>query len=252
MFMRFVQLKLNPKNISEFKEFYENEVTQELKNTDGCLFAGLIKSEPNEQEFISLTFWQSLEHAENYESRGAYKKLLEKTKQFLSESAEWKVQLSENMELKYGPVEEEPVIEKFIVAVQNKKSDDLIIDSKNMFIRILSIRIENDKLDEFKKLYSDIIVPSLKGIASCRYMFLIESVNAENEFISATIWDSKEDADEYESSEKFRELTEKVQHTFSKLYLWKMSFEKEYGAKIQTSEDFKVQRYDFIVGKSFS
>ena len=253
MFMRFVELKINPKHIAEFKDFYENVVTKELRNTDGCMFAGLIKSDPQNSEFISLTFWQSQKHAEEYETNGKYEQLIQKTKPYLSESNEWKVQLSDNFELEYKPVEEEPVIKKYSVAVQNGEDKNVIPSSQNMYVRILSIKIEENKLEEFKKLYSVIILPSLKETEGCRNAFLIESINQLDEFISVSIWDSKEAADNYEASEKFRVLTERVSHTFSKLYLWKMFFEKEHGGvRVQTSQDFKIEHYDIVTGRSFS
>lgn len=251
MFMRFLQLKLRPDHINDFRIFYENEVTQELRNTTGCLFAGLIKSKPEENEFISLTFWQTLADAENFETAGTFSRLFEKAKPYLSESAEWKLQLSEDMELKYGPVDEEPVIKKYIVAVQNEADSDFQLSSTNMFVRVLSLIIQNEKLDEFKKLYSEIIIPELKNTKGCRYIFLTESVSVKNEFISVTIWDSKEFADEYETGGKFQSLTEKVKHTFSQFYLWKMSLEKEYGSNLKTSEDFRIESYDVVTGKSF-
>lgn len=251
MFMRFLQLKIAPDHIADFKDFYESDVMRELRNTLGCLFAGLIKSKPEDDEFISLTFWKTQSQAEKYESSEAFKNLFIQTKTYLSESTEWKIQLTENSELEYGPVEEEPVIKKYIVAVQNDESDEFMAHSSNMFVRVLSLTIQEDKLDEFKKLYSEIVIPTLKLIKGCRYIFLTESVNEKNEFISVTIWDRKEYADEYEMSGKFQEITDKVKHTFSQLYLWKMSLEKKYGAKVSTSEDFKVDGYNIVTGKSF-
>ncbi len=251
MFMRFLQLKIKPDSVNGFKDFYESDVIYELHNTPGCLFAGLIKSKPEENEFISLTFWETQEQAEQYETTGAFKKLFEQAKTYLFESTEWKVQLSEDMVLKYGPVEEEPVIKKYVVAAQNSDSKDFLVHSSNMYVRVLSLIIQEDKLEEFKKLYSEIIIPALKSIKGCRYIYLTESISEKNEFISVTIWDNKEDADEYESSGKFQDLTNKVKHTFSQLYLWKMSLEKDYNARVKTSEDFKVEIYNIVTGKSF-
>ena len=252
MFMRFLQLKLNEVYVSEFIKFYEAEVLTELRKTAGCLFAGLIKSKPEENEFISLTFWQTQKQAENYETSGAFKNLFEKAKIYLSESVEWKIQLSQNMELEIGAKEDEPVIKKFVVQAQNETGDEFKIDSPNLFLRILSLIIRDDKADEFKELYSEIIIPALKNTKGCRYIFLTESVSESHEYISVTIWDSKEDADEYESGGRFDELTEKVKHTFSEIFLWKMSLEKKYGSKLKTSDDFKVEHYDMVTGKSFS
>ncbi|MHB8580804.1 MAG: antibiotic biosynthesis monooxygenase family protein [Ignavibacteriaceae bacterium] len=251
MFMRFLQLKIAQDHIADFKGFYESDVMHELHNALGCLFAGLIKSKPEDNEFISLTFWQTQTQAEKYESSETFRKLIIKTKTYLSESAEWKIQLTKNSELEYGPVEEEPVIKKYIVAVQNEENDEFMAHSSNMFVRVLSLTIQEDKLDEFKKLYSEIVIPTLKTVKGCRYIFLTESVNEKNEFISVTIWDRKEYVDDYEMSGKFQEITDKVKHTFSQLYLWKMSLEKNYGAKVSTSEDFKVDGYNIVTGKSF-
>ncbi len=251
MFMRFLLLKLKLEYIDEFKEFYEEDVLVKLHKTAGCLFAGLIKSKPEENEYISLTFWQTKEQAEHYETKGAFKNLFKKAKLFLAESTEWKVYLSEDMELKYGPVDEEPVIKKYVVAVENEDSENLNLGSSDMFVRILSLIIRQDKLEEFKKLYSGEIIPTLRKTKGCRYVFLTENVNVKNEFISVTIWDTKIDAEVYESSGKFNELTEKVKYTFSQFYLWKMSLEKEYGVKVKASEDFKIESYDVVTGKSF-
>ncbi len=251
MFMRFLQLKTKLDRISEFKNFYETEVMPELHKTPGCLFAGLIKSKPEENELISLTFWQTLAHAEKYESSEPYKKLLGQAKIYLSESAEWKLQLSENSELLYAPVEEEPVTKKYVVAVKNEDSDEFMSHSSNMFVRVLSLVIQDDKLDEFKKLYAEHIIPSLKLTEGCRYVYLTESVNEKNEFISVTIWDKKEYAEKYEASGKFQELTNIIKHTFSQFYLWKMSLEKNYGAIVSTSDDFKIEGYNIVTGKSF-
>ncbi len=251
MFMRFLQLKLNEHHIDEFIKFYEADVLSELHKTAGCLFAGLIKSKPEENEFISLTFWQTQQQAEDYESSGAFQKLFEKAKAFLAESAEWKIQLSENMELELGDKDEEPVIKKYSVQAQNGAGVELSIDSSNMFVRILSMIIREDKIEEFKKLYSEIIIPALRKTKGCKYIFLTESIIEKNEFISVTVWDSKDDADEYESAGKFNELTEKIKHTFSEFFLWKMSLEKKYGSRLKTSDDFKIGHYDVVTGKSF-
>jgi len=251
MYMRFLQLKLSPEFINDFKKFYETDVIPELHKTPGCLFAGLIKSKPEENEFSSLTFWKSQEEAENYETRGTFKKLFEQIKKFLSLSVEWKIQLSENMELQYNPVQVEPIIKNYVVTAPNENNISLY-SSSNMCVRILSLKIQSDKIDEFKKLYSEVVIPTLRQTQGCRYVFLIESIHEKNEFISVTIWENKEDANKYESSRKYREITDKIKHTFSQFYLWKMSLENEHLRKVITSEDFKIEKYDLVTGKSFS
>ncbi len=106
-------------------------------------------------------------------------------------------------------------------------------------------------MEEFKKLYSAVIIPALKNTKGCQYAYLTESMQEENQIISLTIWDSKEDAERYEKSGRFAELTDKVKHTLSELYQWKMALEKETGKKAKTSEDLEVSRYSVVARKSF-
>ena len=68
---------------------------------------------------------------------------------------------------------------------------------------------------------------------------------------NSTMWESKEDADDYEKSGRFDELTEKLKHTFAELYQWKMTLEKEGVRQAVTSEDLAVKYYSIVTGKSF-
>ncbi len=34
-------------------------------------------------------------------------------------------------------------------------------------------------------------------------------------------------------------------------YLWEMAHEKDYNAKVQTTEDLKVEGYNLVTGKNF-
>lgn len=250
MFMRLLQVKLNPTYTEQFKNFYDETVLPQLQKMPGCIFAGLIKSGP-ENEFISLTFWGIQQNEEEYEKSETFKGLLNQAKPFLSESNEWKIQLSDKMELEYAPISEEPEIKKYTVELQKDEDDKIKFQNPKMYLRIVSMKIQNDKLDEFKKIYLENVIPALKETEGCRYVFLTESINEKDEFISVTIWDDKTYADKYESSGTFEELVSKIKHTFSQFYLWKMDLEKEYNAKIKTTDDMKVEAYNIITGKSF-
>ena len=251
MFMRLLQLELNPDHIDEFKNFYDQTVIQQLQKMPGCIFAGLIKSGPEDTEFISLTFWETQQNAEEYEKSEVFKGLMDQARPFLSESNEWKIQLSDKMELEYAPVAEEPVVKKYTVEVQKEKDGKPKFQSSQMYVRIVSLKIQEGKMDEFKKIYLDTIIPALQKTAGCRHVFLTESINEKDDFISVTIWDDKAYADEYEASGAFAELVGKVKHTFSRFYLWKMELEREYSAKIKTTDDMKVETYNIVTGKSF-
>ena len=251
MFMRLLQVKLNPVYTEQFKNFYDETVLPQLQKMPGCIFAGLIKSGPGSDEFISLTFWKTQLNAEEYEQSETFKSLLNEAKPFLSESNEWKIQLSDKMELEYAPVPEEPEVKKYTVELQKDEDDKIKFQDSKMYLRIVSMKIQNDKLDEFKRIYLEKVIPALKETEGCRYVFLTESINERDEFISVTIWDNKTCAEKYEASGTFEELVGKIKHTFSQFYLWKMDLEKEYSAKIKTTDDMKVEAYNIITGKSF-
>jgi len=251
MFMRFLQFKVNAEFIPEFEKFYDSVVLPQLQKISGCLFAGLIRSKPEENEFASLTFWEEQEQAEKYERSGVFQSLVDKARPFLSESTEWKIHLSDNMELEYAPVTEEPMIKKYSVADSDDSPEKINMKSSQLYIRIVSVKVQSGKLNEFKELFHNQVIPALKSTKGCRHIFLTQSIQESDEFISVTIWDSERDADLYESSGKFSELVSKLKQTFSQFYLWKMSLEKDYSAKVKTSADMKVEKYNLITGKSF-
>ena len=252
MFMRILKLNVDPKFIEEFKVFYEETVEPKLQVVDGCLFASLIKSKPDKDEFVSLTFWKTQQQAENYENSDVFKNLYEQAKKYFSEATdEWKIQLTENMEIQYTHPEDEPEITKYDVAVQNGKDNGLIKQDESMFFRIVSLKIQPGKMDEFKKLYSKIVIPSFKSAPGCRNAFLTQSINEESDFISISVWDNKESAVAHETSNEYSNMINKVKHTFSKFYLWKMSLEKERGSNFRTTDDMKIDHYDVVTGKSF-
>ena len=120
-----------------------------------------------------------------------------------------------------------------------------------MFLRIVSVSIQPGKIDAFRRIYTDEVIPVLRNLKGCRFAFLTESVEEANKVLCITIWDRKEDADAYEKSGRYDELKAKLQHTFSGLYQWKMALDKESAEKRVTSEDLHVDMYSIIVGKRF-
>ncbi len=250
MYMRVVHTRINPEKFQAFRKFYDTNIIPELQKIPGCLCASLMQSDQHQDEYISMTLWEKQEDVEAYE-KGLFQKLLIEARPYLTDSSQWKIQLSEDFTLEYQPLVEEPIVKSFTV-VEQKDSD--ICDQKGpqfMYMRVVSVKIEPGKLPEFKQLYKDEIIPALRSVKGCRYAYLTESLKEENEMISVTIWDSKKDAENYERSGLFDQLREKVKHTFSELYQWKMTLERESGKKLATSEDMKVDYYSMITGKKF-
>ncbi len=96
-----------------------------------------------------------------------------------------------------------------------------------MWIRLIEVKIQPDKLDEARKIYNEEIVPTVKTQKGNVDMFLMESMDREGEMVSFTSWDSKEDGDTYEASGTYVEMVNKVKHTFAGMpTLWSYDVKK--------------------------
>jgi heme-degrading monooxygenase HmoA len=91
----------------------------------------------------------------------------------------------------------------------------------------------------------------LRKVPGCKYAFLTQNLQQEDEFFSITIWENKQAAENYEKSGLFKEYIGKVQHTFADLYQWKMKLEEQSGKKVVTSEDAALEQYSVVTGKNF-
>ena len=252
MFMRLVHLSISGEYESSFRQLYVISVLPQLQKMKGCKMADLIKSNSEKGKYISLTLWEDEKQAEKYEKSDAFKNLTAQVNLFLAESTEWKMQLSENYKLEYKPVLDTPFRKNYSVFA-NTQNKSIINSSKaGMFTRIVSFKIEQNKVEEFKNIYIVEIIPILEATRGCSFAYLTEGIKDKNEFLSITVWEEKSFADNYEKSGKFLEQIEKVHPTFSKFYLWKIHLEQNNKGKIETSEDMKVDNYTIITGKRFN
>lgn len=250
MFMRLVQVKVKPESSENLAGLYAQRIVPVLQKTPGCIYASLIRSTANPDESISLTLWETTHDADVYEQSGTFQRLIAEAQPYFSDSSEWKIQLSKDLTLEYTPVSEDPVIRSYTETTPSAERLP-VAEVGRLFIRILSVKLQPGKTEEFAKIYHAEILPVLRSVQGCRYAFLTEGVEERNEVISLTIWDSQEAADVYESSGLFRKLTRKVQHTFSELYQWKMAAERRSSVQVTTTEDMKVKGYHVVSGKTF-
>jgi heme-degrading monooxygenase HmoA len=251
MFLRLLHVSINIDRQPEFHKLYEHEIIPVLKNMPGCLYAGLVQDVQHREEGMSLTLWDTREHAETYERSGVFENLLARSRPFFSDSPNWTMRLSENLELEYGPVPQEPVVHSYSDAGQNDSANLHAEVASSMYLRIVSMVLQPDKIREFLSLYDDHILPSLRNTRGCRYVHLAENAANRSEMLSITLWNSRQDAESYESSGLFERLKEKIRPTLSALYQWKMGLEKEMGKEAVTSEDLSVRSYTVVMGQAF-
>ncbi len=166
MFMRLVQMQVKRDSIDKLSKKYREEVIPRLGKTDGCRFASLVQSAGNLDECMSLTLWQSASAAEAYVKSGTYAALLDSLTPYLAETSEWKVKLTEDQRIEYVPVAEEPSVKAYNVTLA---PGDLGIVSGNpdaLYVRVLSVRLKPDGMDEFRKIYEHEILPALHRCAN--------------------------------------------------------------------------------------
>ncbi len=248
MFMRFVRLSVKPDLIDEFADFYDEVVASTLHSVEGCLFATLIRDTSSTRDCISLTLWSSAESAKTYEQSGQYDQLLEKNRPFLIESSEWRVQLTEDLTLEYGPVEEKPEVDTFEVISSTAQGAPTEEELSHMYLRITSANVQQGKVEMFDKLYKESIIPALKSVDGFKHAFLVGSTENSNELLSVTVWESKEKADAYERNGQFSYLVDKVKPMLSSLFQWKVALDPSKKDNVVTSDDLKVEGFTVLTG----
>jgi len=82
-----------------------------------------------------------------------------------------------------------------------------------MWVRVTSISVKSDKINEMRKIYSEEIVPVVKQQHGNKGIYLLEPAAVEGEFLSCTAWETKEDAVAYGG--KYKGLVDKIRHTLA-------------------------------------
>lgn len=251
MFMRFVNLKINPASVVAFERFYEHRIGPTLRKVPGCVFASLIHSTESESEFLSFTLWESAGYALAYEQSGAYAKLIAENEPFEAESTEWKIQLTDDNTLEYRPVREAPVVQAMPVLAGTPEGEAISDLTDETYIRILHSSVAPGKFGELSTMYKEELVPAILAVDGCRAAFLV-GMEEKNEGLSITIWDSQEQAVAYEESGRFAELLARAAPLLSSLYQWKMTLNPSTRDRTVTSDEVTVKGYTVISGMKVS
>ena len=251
MYMRMVQVRIKRGALPKLQAFYKDRVITALQEVQGCRYAGFMLNIHNPEECISLTLWDSPADSLAYEKSGTFSELLDEMRPYLMESSEPRIQLSRDLRLEYVDVPEEPVVSTYDVAAAGSLERHGPESTENIWVRIVSLKLRPGRVEEFKRAYSDQVIPTLQKVKGCRYAYLTERNGKPNEVFSVTSWDSRQDAEAYEKGGLFGKLLESQQHLLSELYEWKKLRERTNKAEIATSEDVAVEHYDVLVGRSF-
>jgi quinol monooxygenase YgiN len=250
MFLRSMQLQISADHLWAFRTWYEESVVPALQRAAGCLYVALVHSEEAEEEVLSLTLWDEPESFRMHEKQGAFPDLVEESKGYMADSADYKIRLTPEMHLEYGPEPREPVYASYNVTLHSDISRLLRSSAPMTFVRVVHVRVRPEMTEEFARIYERDIAPTLLALPGCRLNLLLTDERDRSEHLSLTLWDNAENADAYEESGAFTRLTDKLKHTFSALYQWKLGFEREQGKQAATSDDLVVRAYHVLLAKS--
>ncbi len=251
MYLRFVQARAKIEEVEHLRSLYASSIIPALEGIPGCLYACLMQNGKEPDDIVSMTLWESQEDAEEYVKGGMFEHLMKQVRPMLSDTAEWRIQLSNEMKLEYSPSQHEPVISTYPVTLDlpTKQMDGS--RPKSMFLRLVMVNLRPDMKEEYHRLYVNEIIPSLLETKGCLHAYLIMPSRGDNKSISITIWDTKDDATAYERSGQFTSLVNKVKHTFTDLYQWKMELDKSKQRQSVTTDDLKVEGYSVVTMKNF-
>jgi len=251
MYLRLVQMNVDPRRSGEFSVKYTERIIPALAKTKGCLYAALALNVRSRNRAVSLSLWNSREDADAYEASGLFRELVDFSRPYFSESTGWQLRLSEDLHLEYGPVKEEPVVQAYVGTTEHTTPGAPAMASCG-FLRIVSMRVQTGKVEEFTRLYREHVLVDLRHEQGCCGIQLAQGTADLHEFVSFTIWKSQDAAERYEASGRFGALRRVLQPTLSTLYQWKISQEKDPDRTAVTSEDMAVDAFVVLTSRWFS
>jgi len=250
MYIRFGTFRSLPDKVEEVREFFRTQVFAKLQETEGCLFASLVESTSDPNEFSSLTLWGSSDHIKAYEESGRFAAIFEAGRALMVESDDWQLQLSEDMTLEYKPVIEEPHADAYRLCAVMDEAALRQGRADNMHLRLVRLHTKDDGFEGLRQSYIETTIPALRDVKGCRNAFLMESVETRNQLISVTIWDSREDAEAYDRGPVFQSLL-KGQKDLLSAHVWQTTLKSDASSKVYTNDDIQVRSYSMVTGRSF-
>ena len=82
------------------------------------------------------------------------------------------------------------------------------------FMRIGNFKAQPDKMDELLRIYQKEAIPIIKKAPGNVNAFILQKNDEENLFLACTVWETKEDAENYDKSGQALEMVSKIKHTF--------------------------------------
>ena len=248
LFLRVVRVKVREGGLWPFREYYEKRILPALVQTEGCLFAALLRpaAQTEATSCDSLTLWDSTEHAEAYVASGLYDDLLDGADSFLAAVTEWKADLSRLQPVQRPPLPD-PTVDTYPVEVAREAPAGR--GSPALFLRIVDHRVEPARFEDLRKTYEDILAPTLVETPGCLAAYLVEGPRGKSQALSVTLWNDEASAVRYEASGRFDALATQLQPFLSGLYQWRLSLTADGEGRSLKGSDLDVSGFHVLAGR---
>jgi len=247
MYVRFVRLRVRDGKETAFAGWYRERVLPELAAMPACLYAGLL-SPWRSDDHLSLTIWRNAGAAAAYERSGVYHALLREAEPMLSERTAWQRRAGADSGVPQEAEVREIPPDGFVVDAGDGAAGRLGTALATAFVRLVSVRVDPDRVGEFVTAYSNRILPTLRQQPGFRGGLLAESRSGDGVCLSVTLWQREEDATRYEMSGAFRQLTDDVKETFSAVYTWQSALAGRSDRDPRLAAP-KVASYQLVLGR---
>lgn len=242
MYLRLLRIETREGGASGFQSLYQERILPTLRQIPGCLYAGLLRQWPSSNAFQSLTLWDSVVSAEKYEAEGTFAQLVKEAEPFLASSTEWRLRLL----LSPGEESAATTLDRKTFFVGDEGSAVEIEKGAAPYVRIVTLRVDPDRVEEFREIYENRIIPALRSTQGCQGIFLAEGAQDPNSFLSVTVWGREEDSVRYELSGTFDRLTALIRHTLQSLSRWKVALGQQ---GTGSDEVLEVKGYHWLQGE---
>jgi len=98
LYMRLVAIRVEAGRFQQLRERYNAEIVPALLATPGCRAVFLAEGFHSRSRALSVTIWDSEEHAVRYEMSGAFDQMIGRISEFFSGLYQWKLSLTPSRE----------------------------------------------------------------------------------------------------------------------------------------------------------
>jgi heme-degrading monooxygenase HmoA len=84
-----------------------------------------------------------------------------------------------------------------------------------MWVRLTSFTPQPDRADDLRRTYRENLVPFIKSQPGNIDALLLEAADGQGDFVSLTMWESRESAEAYDSAGTYGKLVDHVSSLFT-------------------------------------